>query len=675
MFSLDPFREMSKILESHSNIPLPPAIKELQIKQYFHFFQQMSTQEQRDVEQLRDVAEAATRKIVTMPIETQGELCALAINSLVAIRQKQRACMLFEDLDQSVNKEFFRNALLKFPAECVSLALTVKDRLQSPQKRLRAVQILAELQPEQRTLALESVTNLLSNCQALTHEQLIFGYTRCVEKEERGQFLQHVSDLLSRLDPQYWTNIKDLLDQHDQDLRTSVVREAAALLPPAVAIRIDTLRDLLQQVRMLIPRQEILQGSRPITLHCTDCIYIPQIIREIQNIPNVDERTSVVETFNNILCTSRHNSSEIYEGLRTIMRMPIFARQHAVNYHMSLHQFGGGMHEAPRQDQYVLQLSRTELQQQPIQLLERLVNQINKSIKCSLKVIIDGEPAVDFGGPARDVMRGIVAGSCKLLAKQNSDKLFRPQGLKFSPDERAILHNLGKLFMFCLNSTDGYVFGEEVDSSVFMALTKIQEKHLLMNFDTLDEESFRELFAIYEAMNSIHIDDLKAIQEHAKYLSDPYRREFIAEAMQKELLPCFIIWEGMRAAPFTATTVTSIHGMESFALEERLQGSLIPKKVVDKLEFAPSVPPQQQKWIKEWLLTLDKPKLKKFLYLITGSPGLGKKPLSIEFYGDNVAFSSCSQCLYLPTSCKASKAILHDMLNFALTTEISFNMA
>ena len=321
-------------------------------------------------------------------------------------------------------------------------------------------------------------------------------------------------------------------------------------------------------------------------------------------------------------------------------------------------------------DKYRLEVSRDDLKRCPLEVLNTLCNLFQTEKKTELQVTFIGEPSVDVGGPGQEFITTLVEEVCKaLVPAKDESSLFRPYLRTLKPEHTKALEQLGALLLFCLHSSAKFVIGRQLDPALFVALNKLNKDLITTNFEDIDKTRFKELFAIFEAMYSINEDDQAAILRMKTYMQeDGVSLEPIIDAMRESLEPCFLLYKGMLSTPFSVDVLTEMPYQE---LEVALQGVLEPKLVVKKLNIRAENTPQE--WVREWILGLTPTKMKRFLRLIAGTPALGKRMLNIEFSGQSVQFSTCTQTLTLPESSCTSKHSLFDMLEFSLKTEIKFN--
>ena len=359
--------------------------------------------------------------------------------------------------------------------------------------------------------------------------------------------------------------------------------------------------------------------------------------------------------------------------------------------------FGFMPNRAGIRDAYVLDCTRQQLEESPRSLLHDLCEQFKQQPRDRLRVHFQGEAGVDAGGLGRQFVTELSAGiGGKMGFKECENGLFRPELTRgtdgkaqpLSSDAIATYHDFGEFLEFCPNAAEDYPIGMLFDLSVFEALTMFEDRHLT-DFKNL---TFTEQFSIYEAMQhkeddrqqiekikqwleplkrdtpenvlrdayaAVETDDAIAalginydpekIRKHYPAIQEAIKKSIVEESIWPVVAPLIEIAKGMKDAPFGAKlSWAAIHGMNPAVLSERLQGVVTREMILDKLQFGDGIAEEKQEWMKRWIENADDAKIKQFLFAMSGSSSLGRKPLSIEKSGDNIYFHTCFNTVDIP---------------------------
>lgn len=684
MNGVDSFREIYGILSNTSTERTPNFLRTFSDQAYQSIFEKASETEQQQLALYKDNALSAARQIIALPSNAKevGELRKTAIKNLLLIRHTQQLMALFNDFDESVNTTFFKNSIMQLDfatrLDCVAKALSAKNRLVCPFKRKKLVELLAELHPDQRKDAKDALIAMLERCPGRNYEGMLYGFMTLVEPIERGPFMQDLSRLLAMTDAGNWQQLGQDLSLTSQIRRALLVRHTCSLVSPHVHLNSGTLSAIMRNVKMRLNSPEMLTTIAPVTSRCTDATYIPLILQELCQQTEA-ERLSLVHYLIESL-PAACDSNSVYEQLRQGAQLTVERRRQVLNVIRFLQNspitrnfvLFHALHEpfmmanleelfaSMTLDRYTLEIARDELTNSPLEVLDRLYKLLIAEKKTALQVTFRGERAIDAGGPAQEFVALLVEAVCEKLM-QSKHELLRPCMRTLKPHEKTALEQLGALLIFCLHSSAKYVIGKQIDPSLFTALCRL-------NKELIDSSDLQTLFSIYEEMYSIHEDDIAALKKMKAYLQqDGSSLEDIAETIKEALEPCFLLYKGMLSTPFA---VDILDKMTPCELEEALQGVTAPQMVVKQLKIAARA--EVQEWIESWVLALPDEKLSHFLRLLTGTPTLNKRMLNIEFFGENLKFSTCTQTLTLPVSASESKTNLLDFLEFALETKLTF---
>lgn len=689
----DQFRQTWTTLVRSSN-EQPPIFARVSSEQtYQRIFAKANQREQELLAGYKQRALASAHELSKLPSDStrSSELRQIAIHNLTMIRHTQQLIALFDDFDESVNADYFRKVISDIPVhdriDAVSKALSGKKILVCPFKRKKLVELLVAISPEQRKDSKDALITMLAKCPARDYENMIYGFLTLVRQEERGPFAQNLSHILAMLDVGNWQVLGEQLAQSTEARRAQIIHHVSQIVPHDLHLNSAMCAAIIRSVKTHLMQEEVLTSSAQLTRVCSDPSYIPLIVQELgQQTPQ--NRTSVV----NFLLSQfprRLDSHAVYEHMRQAIAMTAERREeiqqvvsHIQNnplrrlftfFHFMNMPFG--MEDLERQfggmalDRYSLEIHRDDLKNCPLEVLHTLCTLIQKDEKKALKITFIGEQAVDVGGPAQEFLTTLVEEVCKTLQPyQHAEALFRPKLSAIKPEHTKALEQLGALLLFCVHSPSKYVIGRQLDPALFVGLCKLTKDLVACDFDALATKEFEEFFAIYEAMNAIHEDDLAGLLRINAYMAENSAPlEPVIEAMREDLEPCMLLYKGMLKTPFA---VEMLSQMKPEELEESLQGTLEPEMVVKQLAIKADKAPQE--WIKEWILDLSPTKMKRFLRLIAGTPALGKRMLNIEFFETTLQFSTCTQTLTLPVSACESKRSMTHILEDALKTPLKF---
>jgi hypothetical protein len=357
-------------------------------------------------------------------------------------------------------------------------------------------------------------------------------------------------------------------------------------------------------------------------------------------------------------------------------------------------------------DAYVITISRDRLEQAPRELLHALVSLFKEGTRELLRVRFIGEQGIDTGGLGRQFISELCDGICKELGfQERPNGLFRPELKRdkegvlqpLSDSDKTTLEEMGELFMFCLNAEENYPIGMIFDQGVFEALTKFEERdpnnigkrlslYTAMNYseddqkyskilsdclkpltDNTSEKVLRDAYAIVEAVDEIaklEINyDLAKIKTHYPAIQAAILEDVIRLVVE----PLIHIRNGMTCAPFQGRySWQKIQGMSARELSEELQGVVTREMILRNLQYSDDFPEAKQLWVQNWIHNADDAKIKQFLFALTGSSSLGRKPLSIKTSKDNTFFYTCFNRLDMPIENIDSEELFVSLLDTAI---------
>jgi hypothetical protein len=245
----------------------------------------------------------------------------------------------------------------------------------------------------------------------------------------------------------------------------------------------------------------------------------------------------------------------------------------------------------------------------------------------------------DMRGPgvAKDFLAKLVRGVCtKLGFTVLEDGCFRPEMAVISTHEQAIYANLASLFTFCMEKK--LVIGMQFDPGLFYALAEISESHIT----DITKGNYKEFWPLYKRMKDFYPSDKASIALMEKALDAEETIEVLLEAMPKAFNPCIALRLCLHLQAGTTAEV----------LARAVQGTVSAQNILQQLQYVRGVTPQKRALIEAWIRALDNDsaKLKKFLTLVTGAPGLGPFPIQIDISGVSLQAHQCAQLLIFPTT-------------------------
>src|SRR5208282_3532795 len=80
-------------------------------------------------------------------------------------------------------------------------------------------------------------------------------------------------------------------------------------------------------------------------------------------------------------------------------------------------------------------------------------------------------------------------------------------------------------------------------------------------------------------------------------------------------------------------------------------------------QFGDGIAEEKQEWMKRWIENADDAKIKQFLFAMSGSSSLGRKPLSVEKSGDNIYFHTCFNTVDIPMDGIETEELFASLIN------------
>ncbi len=378
-----------------------------------------------------------------------------------------------------------------------------------------------------------------------------------------------------------------------------------------------------------------------------------------------------------------------------------------------------------------VEIARQDIKNNPLEVLGRLAEQLHEKAVRQLSVEFIGEAGIDASGLGREYMSSVMFETINKLNPERLDNGLVRQ-LPMQPGEEKRYNQLGEVMMFCLNSTREYPLGMNFDPGVFAILTKLKPEFFERSFDDIvkDDKGFEALLDIYVSMEGVNEKerengarlkkygqpftentDIRTLREvyfsgcnyddergldviedevtrdpsilknHLPALQASVRESLTQEFLNKlrPILPPIIeIAKGMKASRFTGeqdTTFETVQSMKPDELSEKIQGRLTQDLVLEKLEFAESIPKAKRDWFIDWIKKSDLEKIKNLVFAMTGAYAIGSKNLKIKNGSENVYFHTCFNFVDIPFDIIQNRADFDVAMAGALASQEKYTRA
>ncbi len=691
---INPFRDICDRLLTNSWGFVPAAADELRRMspdQYTVFFQSLTSREKIIFDYALQTADLKSREY---SVNHDSKVKNIALSSLAQIRQIKQLHELFKE-NLGGSSAFFRDQSAErfgLDEDILIKALSVQDEIPSNFKRFKLLETLARIAPEHRDEALGPILFILKQ----TQDSILSNLISAVSDEDLPSYLQNLHTLLRNVPAADWRQINDLLDGTNR--KAAAVNSACRVIPQLTRQNTNLVIQVLGEIIAIRNFHEMVDSVQLVTQMCQDGHHLMDLLRILTPLDPHDRQDIATRTRQ-----LAQGTSECFI-LRTLSTFRDLSAQHRALFEVllqaALHNVRrddyittvlnfeavrsrffpneGNILDAlfhnhgPRNRSYELALGRVDFEKHPIQSLDSLVQLFKVEVKQKLKVQILGEPGLDAGGLAQELISEIPRGACRLMqmARCDTTGLFRPNCERLTCEQEEVHRNLGQLFMFCLTASKEYLIGQEFDMSLFQALKLLKERHLVLPFDSLveDERAFHELFEIFAIMNAEHSQDKIKVAAMRK----EGRSEGVLDAMRAELVPCIEIKKGMLASLFPKNVLEQLTAEQ---LSEKLQGKLSSQLIISKLHFNQNIAREHRDWIRSWLQGCTTEQLKDFLYAATAARSIGNKQVSIEPSGDDLPhFHTCFNSMELPFHTITSEQQMHKLLKRAVKLANFYSM-
>lgn len=495
-----------------------------------------------------------------------------------------------------------------------------------------------------------------------SHVQRVLNALRAIPPEKREGVIQQTAPLVHGITSgNEVVTILNSVMSLPEDEREDVILKATPLLQ---GLTTTGRRAILLAVKDIAPelRAAVTQGAAPL----------------VQRFNNADQRIFIVRGLAVFLPQiSEDDRGDFLQALGTLSteRIATLFSQDL----RSAYRFSQAMQQMLRIEpayEYQIHVVPSELENNPIALLDTLVTQFIHQVRTVLNVHFEGEAGIDAGGLGRQFISDLFSFTLKAVkCKKDLDSgLYRP--ILEAKEQPKVFRQLGQVMMFCLNADREYPIGILIDEAVFIALKEFTNADLEREFQAL---SFDQLFRVYEAMNSATDAGKKKI-ESIKALPREAKEDIANDYLRPELAPIFEMAKGMKSAPFTNKCPwQAVRQMAPSALSRGLQGTLSREALQDKLKFDESIPQEKRQWIQRWIATADMEKIKQFLYTLTGATSIGSMQLKInDNSGSEQAalfFHTCFNAVEIPFASIDSEAKFKEVFEATLGGTKKYNRA
>ncbi len=457
--------------------------------------------------------------------------------------------------------------------------------------------------------------------------------------------------------------------------------------------------------------------------------FMMELLREITEHFHINERLSlltyiakVVKSSSNIdlVVTLMKKLSEIAPGSREPLFMSIENElETAATEEEREAIFYDGISELEEYLGYSITVSRTEIEDNPIAILERLIHLIDTTepVKNHLYVRFTGEDqAIDHSGVSKEFITLLFDSLTRALHfEKQPNGLFLPKG-PMTEQEKCAYQHLGKFILFLLNAKYYYPIGKIFDLGFFAALTMLKSPHLHRPFEKLvqDPKRFQELVALYAAMKGsdssmlrlqtyakpyIRKTDPAIVQEAFAFASLEYdelfeklgitqdtvqnHRRDVQKAVQEFITDCHLI---PNLKPYLLPCIEVVRGMhedtvhnkswlnlEPDELSDKVQGQITKDLVLSNLVFD-NVAEEKQRWVREWILEANDDSLKTFVFAMTGSTTIPSTTSYLTIKAANhISYSTCFNKAAFPFAHIEDQETFKQRLNESLINIQQYN--
>ncbi len=523
----------------------------------------------------------------------------------------------------------------------------------NPSQRAESVLLFRRIPLDKRDKLTSAVSYLAKFCTTDLIQRHLEMFFRNVAEEAFPSYLPYLAFMLSRCNMSEWALTALEMGTHKQ----KIVPTLAKILKPVPKIGGQELSDLIKVAILFQDTPQVLRASTPLFLRCTDGACLSRIAYVVAKVQDPDRGRLVREVAEDVQEVTK--GKQVYRRLLEVIfhrrnieanRILVSPREIDIYLRLEPSRFETLLNSPLYQGADII-IHSDELEMHPCSVLRSFVAFIEREQPSRITVNVLGTPF-----PSQEIVPKLLTSICRFMHfTELSNGLFRPEMRALTPVEKSSYRDLGKFLMFCLRR--GLVVGNIFDKSLFIALKLLSEEHLQTD---ISEETFDLFYPIYKAMRSHNEEDVRALAVCEREMGVE-AKENLLESMSMALEPCMVMKSEMML-PL---------GVTAEELEIRLQGNLTADQILKQIQFI-GASPEQQLSIEKWLLALDHDpvKMRHFLSMVTGAPGLGPNPIRIEIHGDALGVFISDQKLRLPE--KVSIDLALEELDVILRVETCF---
>ncbi len=524
-----------------------------------------------------------------------------------------------------ISSQVSGNCVLQANDDVQNRLLAMLQHLPHAAQRKAYVNIVSKIDTDARLGASLSSLELAKLCLTDEDAHHVHALVENVSTESIPGYLPDLYTLLRRIPSNQWQMVRDIVIGENH---LEIIQIAKQFLLTEEQQPAEQVLSLLEILANYID-QEDLPTMSVLIAFCQDGNFIPAII---QSLYNVDD-----DIRGDALALVTGSLNEPVSSNNILLRLMVILGQLDV--------------QTPAE----FVVSRDDFSDNPVEVLANLIEFLDQGNRSPLSIgFIDS----DTRGPgvAKEFFSELLIGvSTKLGFEKLSDGRFRLNKL----NANHVYHNIGKLLGYCLEQQ--LVIGALFDPGLFIGVMNLDE--VVLHYDFC-KENIPLYFPLYKKMKSYYEDDISAIAQMEKTLSDPDTLDVLEEDMAYLIMPCMAIKLGL-ILPEAIQTADD--------LEIAIQGKTTASQLLNQISWGTGITDSNRPQIEAWIRNLDndRAKLLKLLSVVTGAPGLGQDPIRIEVSGISIQAHTCVQQLSLPSDITIEEALVE--LDKALNQKGYFN--
>ncbi len=632
------FDRIWSILQNNSNVRLPKEIEEvckLTPDQYKALKVAFPSPDQALIDEQYQLAAKCIRILPLADSAEKNGLIQSAIASLQIIRDYQNQRSLVGGLESSMDKVYLELAYYALPKDLrrsiVAKVVALNTYLESASQRNAALILFHNFGCQS---ASELVVSIAKTCRGWEDIDRLSFFLRTIP-HGNGFFLPMVAPLLTRFSPENWVHFQRALSEQP----LLILPQISSLLMFTRTITSDQFLAVIDVVKGFNQDPRLLMLAGPLLNLCDEGSHAALILQEVIRLDSRHRKVVIDRTRGEFISTT--DSSIVHMIL--LQKKEIVLQEELAR-------------DRQRADLSIeFALNPDDLGECPHMLLSNFIKFLETGDHGPESIVFIGSKIRGIGIAKEFVKRLVEELGRRMGFACLSDGRMRLQAAKLTPEEEEVYLNLGKLFMYCMRHD--LVIGMQLDPGLFACLAALSETHLC----EINRETFDLFFPLYCLMRDYYEDDKHALSLIKASLHEDETVEVLLEAMPKAIAPCIAVWKGMTV------------NMTALELEKCIQGTVTAKDILERLEFGVGVTADNEPIIREWIAKLDKDsnKLRKFLTVVTGAPGLGPLPIKIEISGISIQAHTCVQQLSLSSDTSIEEALIE--LDMALNRENYFD--